>query len=1125
MKRLFAALSLFVAQLGPEGGIARADEPPAAIDYLRDIRPLLKERCFTCHGPLKQEGNLRLDSGERIRRGGDSGAAAVPGKTADSQLLQRILAKDPAERMPPEAEPLKPEQIDRLTRWIAEGAVTPADDQEERDPRRHWSFQPVVRPAVPHPFAAAGNAATPAEGDDQNPIDAFIDARLSAGQLTRQPPADRRQLVRRLFLDVTGLPPDPEVVEAFVADERPDAYRKLVESVLASQHYGERAAQLWLDVVRYADTHGFEVNTQRDNAWPYRDYVVRSFNDDKPYDRFLSEQLAGDALGADEATGFLVAAAVLLPGQIGQDDASKRLARQDALDEMIGGTSSAMLGITLACARCHDHKFDPLKQRDYYALQGFFAGVEYGDRPILDAEAKEHAAAAAALAPRIDQLEQRLRAFEPEAFTGRTLLIDEEDSRLVTVLKPKNGPGGNPAGTNRGYRDDPGAADRVGNLSGGRYTWWNNVSGEDVLTYTPGASGRYRLWLSWGAHGSGVHTRDARYVLDRDGDLATRNDQQEIARVDQYYPAGVTSGTTEQTPLWSGLLDAGTWDWTPTTRLILRGGETGTGITADVIVLQEDSGSGPAGRALPQFRPPVDPKTNVERFPAVSARFVRFRVDETIDSNRHEPCLDELEIYGPGEPQKNLALASLGTKPTSSGNYSETGSHQLKHINDGAYGNGRSWISNQLGGGWVQLELPRSVEIDRVVWGRDRDGKYADRLATRYHIEVSSDGAEWKEVAGHGDRLPRGTPFDAVNLLLAAQAPDRLGDLPALIAERNSLRAEKQRLETPRLAFAGTFRAPDTTYLLRRGDPEQREGEVAPAVPELFRSAGETAVPLPPEQDRRLQLARWIASPENPLTARVLVNRVWQSHFGRGIVETANDFGLNGTAPSHPELLDWLASEFVASGWSIKHLHRLILTSSTYRQGHAVNAAAEALDRDNRLLWRFPSRRVEAESIRDGMLAVSGELNLAMGGPGFDFFRQRGGLSGFVPVENFPASGLRRMIYAHKIRMESTPVFGPFDCPDAGQSTPRRDRSTTAVQALNLFNSPFVAQRAERFAARVEREVGAGAESQVVRAFALALGRPPAASEREASVKAVESAGLATLCRVLLNSNEFLFLP
>jgi len=1086
------------------------------VDYLRDVRPLLKERCFSCHAALKQEGHLRLDTGAGIRRGGDSGAAAVPGKPGESHLLQRVLARDAAERMPPEGDPLKPEQIERLTRWIADGAPSPADEQGERDPRRHWAFQPVVRPPLPR---------SPGAVADDHPVDAFVTAKLRENQLTRQPPADRRTLVRRLFLDVTGLPPAPEVIDAFVADERPEAYAELVDAVLASPHYGERSAQLWLDVVRYADTHGFEVNTQRDHAWPYRDYVIRSFNEDKPYDRFLSEQLAGDALGADEATGFLVAAAVLLPGQIGQDDASKRLARQDALDEMIGGTSSAMLGLTLACARCHDHKFDPLTQRDYYALQGFFAGVEYGDRPIQDAESRTRTTAAAALAPQIEQIENRLRAFEPDAFTGRTLLIDEEESRFVTALKPKNGPGNNPAGTKPGYRDDAGAPDRLGNLSGGHYTWWNNVPGEDVLTYAPGLSGRYRLWLSWGVHGSGVHTRDARYVLDRDGDLVTRGDQQEIARVDQYYAAGVTAGTTEQTPLWSGLKDVGVWDWTPTTRLVLRGGETGTGITADVIVLQEESEPAVAGRALPRFRAPVDPRQNVESFAPVSARFVRFRAEETIDSNRHEPCLDELEIYGPGEPSKNVALASLGTKATSSGNYSDSGPHQLQHITDGQYGNGRSWISNELGRGWVQIELPQATAIDRVVWGRDRNGQYADRLPIRYHIEVSLDGATWTEVAGHADRLPRGTPFDSVNLLLSAQAPGSEGDLPALIADRNRLRAEKQRLETPRLAFAGTFRAPDTTYVLRRGDPEQREDEIGPAVPELFRSAAESALPFPAEQERRLQLARWIASPGNPLTARVLVNRIWQSHFGRGIVETANDFGLNGTAPSHPELLDWLASEFMAGGWSVKQLHRLILTSATYRQGHAIDPAAQALDRDNRLLWRFPSRRIEAESIRDGMLAVSGELNLEMGGPGFNFFQQRGGLSGFVPIENFSPAGLRRMIYAHKIRMESTPVFGPFDCPDAGQSTPRRDRSTTAIQALNLFNSPFVIRRAEVFAARVDREAPPKAAAKVERTFALALGRPPSPVERDAALQTVETAGLPTLCRVLLNSNEFLFLP
>jgi hypothetical protein len=424
----------------------------------------------------------------------------------------------------------------------------------------------------------------------------------------------------------------------------------------------------------------------------------------------------------------------------------------------------------------------------------------------------------------------------------------------------------------------------------------------------------------------------------------------------------------------------------------------------------------------------------------------------------------------------------------------------------------------------VQVEFPQALEIDRLVWGRDRNGKFQDRLAVRYRVEISTDGNTWKTVATHADRAPAGAPNDS-NLTLLRNRPPEAGDvdLTALGAEVGRLQAEKSQLETPRMVFGGAFRQPDKTFVLLRGDPEQPADPVGPAVPALF-----NIPPVPddlPEQDRRLALARWIASADNPLTARVMVNRIWQYHFGKGLVDTPNDFGINGSPPSHPELLDWLAAEFVASGWSVKHVQRLIVRSATYRQSSVINPAAAEVDRDTRLLWRFPSRRLEAESIRDSMLAASGELNLKMGGPGYNFFKSRGGLDGFPPVEQFGPDELRRMIYAHKVRMEQVPVFGAFDCPDAGQAMPRRSQSTTALQALNLFNSGFVADRANAFAARVKQSSAGEVEDQVAKAFELALGRGPDAVELAASAEVVRVHGLEPLCRVLFNGNEFLFIP
>ena len=637
---------------------------------------------------------------------------------------------------------------------------------------------------------------------------------------------------------------------------------------------------------------------------------------------------------------------------------------------------------------------------------------------------------------------------------------------------------------------------RVGNLGRGRYTWWDNVPGQDVLTYNPGVAGHFRLWISWGAHGSGVHTRDARYVLDRDGDLATRDDQRELARVDQYYPSGISTGSTETAPLWSGLLDVGRVELSERSKLIMRGGDTKTAIAADVIVLQElTNDARQANSKLPLLRAPVSPLRNVERFPPTNAKHVRFTTFATNDDNDREPCIDELEAWTAG---------------------------------DGAHVRSVDRVSGRDS---VVIELGEAVEIDRVTWARDREGDSRDRLPVRYRIEVSLDGESWRIVATHEDREPLGTPHDSVKSLLRHTSVDANSELAGIAKALDSLHMEKRALEKSQTVYGGKFRKPDTTRVLARGNPEQPGDEVMPSFPAVFNVVRPEAAS---EQDRRLALANWIASPENPLSARVVVNRIWLGHFGQGLVDTPNDFGTGGSRPSHPKLLDWLAAELIRSGWSIKHVHRQILLSETYRQSSrqadSVPSRARKLDRDNRLLWRFPSRRLEGEAIWDSLLAVSGELNLEMGGPGFNFFRSRGGLTGFPPVTKFSASQMRRMIYAHKIRMEKVPIFGAFDCPDAGQTTPRRTRSTTAIQALNLFNSPFVIDRAKAFAARVRAENGIDAETDaidrlVTSAFELSLARPPSVSELRESAAVVRAHDLETLCRVLFNSNEFLFLP
>ena len=743
------------------------------VDFARDVRPIFQKHCTECHGEKKQKSGLRLDVRAAAMKGGDThGASIIAGKAQESPLLKLITSTDKDERMPPKGEGLPASEIATLTRWISEGAAWPdgVDIVKLHDKRDHWSFKPL------------------AVADGAHSIDAFIDAKLAENGLHRSPPADPVSLIRRLSFDLTGLPPTPEETAQFLrefgAGENADkVIERTADRLLASPRYGERWAQHWLDVVRYADTHGFEVNTERPNAWPYRDYVIRAFNGDTPYDRFIKEQIVGDAMGEDAATGFLVTASVLLPGQIGKDEPSKRLARQDALDEIVMNIGQTFLGLSVGCARCHDHKFDPIPQRDYYAMQAFVAGVEYADREMRPADADS----------------QKRRA---------KLSPDEKGGRKA----------------------------------------------------------------------------------------------------------------------------------------------------------------------------------------------------------------------------KDKAVAS----------------------------------------------------------------------------------------------------------------------------------GEK--------AFAGRFREPDEIRLLHRGDPEQPKDLVSPAV---LSALGTVALADDiPEQGRRAALAEWIASPQNPLTARVMVNRIWQGHFGTGLVETPSDFGLNGRKPTHPELLDWLAQEFIRGGWSVKHMHRLIVMSQTYRQSsvaadgrrradlergtrnaergknnaagdnlfdlHVPSSASESarllpsaatVDADARLLWHFPPRRLEAEVIRDSMLAVSGRLDLKMFGRGFDFFDKRGGLSGFKPVESFTGDGLRRMIYGHKVRREREAVFGSFDCPDAGQSTARRRESTTPIQALNLFNSRFTLDESDALAARVKREAGDDPAQQIRRTYELALSREPSAPELSDAGPVIRAHGLATLSRALFNSNEFLFLP
>ncbi len=892
-------------------------EPPA-IDFARDIEPIFKQHCVSCHGPSKQESDFRVDVRNKLLQGGDYGEpAVVPGKSDAGLLVKFVRGDDPDSVMPPEGDRLSDKQVALLRAWIDQGATMPASEVAKLT-TDHWSFQPLRQDE-------GGRLA--AEG--RNPIDVLIDERLAERGLARSKKANRVTLIRRLYLVMHGLPPTPEQVAEFVVDESDDSYEHLVAEVLNSPRYGERWAQHWLDLVRFGETHGFETNRERPNAWHYRDYVIRALNDDKPYDEFIKEQIAGDALGADVATGFLVAGPYDLVK--GQDPMLALVQRQDELADMINTTGTAFLGLTLGCARCHSHKFDPITQRDYYSIQAVFAGVQHADRAL----------------PRSAADDKKLAAAKARVAQAQADLAD---------------------------------------------------------------------WMS--AQG---------------------------------------------------------------------------------------------------FRIAVNHLHNVDNFTPTPAKFVRFTVESTSSS---QPCIDELEIFADG---KNVALASLGAKARCSTTLPGYDIHKLEHINDGKYGNSHSWISNESGAGWVEIELPTVTTIDRIEWARDRTGQYKDRVATNYKIEVAAKAEAWKLVSSSDDRLPYSTndsiPFDK----LAELAGDEITNGKQLFDAVTAAKQERDQLSKSSQIYAGNFVQPGATHRLYRGDPTAKREEVAPDALEVLGSLGlDTTTP---EQQRRLAFAEWVASDSNPLTARVLVNRIWQHHFGTGLVDTPSDFGANGTKPSHPELLDWLAAEFMHNGWSIKHIHRLILLSNTFQQSNAPDATAMQVDAASRLLWRFPPRRIEAEAVRDCVLAVSGALDLTMGGPGFSGFEvEMENVRHYHPKETFGPEDWRRMIYMTKVRQERDAVFGAFDCPDLSQVTPKRSRSTTPLQALSLFNSNFMLQQAELLAKRLQ-ESDDNREGQLKRAFQLCFSRDPHSVELSDAEALAKGNGLIAVCRALLNSNEFLFIP
>ncbi|MGD9645514.1 MAG: DUF1553 domain-containing protein [Pirellulales bacterium] len=970
-----------------------------AARFDRQIAPLLARHCLECHNASDKKGEFDLTSRTAALAGGEAGEAILPGDAANSYLWQRVADGE----MPPRGA-LTDADKQILREWIDAGAIWGTDTidhfrytTDRRAGYDWWALRPVVAPQLPD----VTDAAWPA-----NAVDRFVLARLEQAGLAPSPQASRAVLIRRLYFDLIGLPPTPEEVAAFEADNDPAAYDNLVTRLLASPRYGERWARHWLDVVRFAESNGFEYDEPRRDAWPYRDWVIAALNDDLPYDEFCRLQIAGDVLRPDDASAitaaaFLVAGPYDTPGQKQQSAAMRAVVRQDEMEDLVGTVAQTFLGLTLNCARCHDHKFDPLRQHDYYRFVSALSGVRHGQRDITSPA--ERAAQEQQLLAARRKVERLLAAIDA---------IDEPVRRQLS--ENKNPP--------NGERPRPIAR-------------WDFDDLTDALSGLP-----IKL------HGA-AELRDGALVLD-----------------------GRTSYAAT-VPLTNDLQAKTLQAWVRLADLEQRGGgaisvQTLDGQTFDAIVFGEQQ----PGHWL-----------------AGSNNFVRT-----------QSLAGDVEKVAAERPVRiTIVYASDGTITA--------------YRNGEPYGRPyRATQPNLFAAGQAQ-----------VVFGLRHSPAGGNRLLNGeiLQAELYDRALDVAEVAAAGDEI-------STAAIVAQLDPETAGRRAALVDE---LAAARKTLEPapPQMLYACTPQQPEVTHLLRRGDTR------LPA--EAVSAGGIAAMPAPssdfglsvdaPEADRRTALARWITHRENPLFARVIVNRVWHYHFGIGLVDTPNDFGFNGGRPSHAELLDWLASEFAASGYRLKELHRLLVTSAAYRQASLARPEAVAVDRDNRLLWRHSPARLEAEALRDAMLVAAGRLQHAGGGPGFRDYEElnRSGTWSYLPAEKVGPEFVRRTIFRTATRGGRGGLLDAFDCPDPSTTTPRRAITTTPLQALTLLNNAFVLRMCEALAERVEREAGDDSTAQVRRAIALVYGRAPHADEERPAEELIGREGLATLARVLFNSNEFLY--
>ncbi|MCU1234444.1 MAG: hypothetical protein JWP63_2411 [Candidatus Solibacter sp.] len=925
------------------------------VDFSRDVRPILSDRCFTCHGPDEgtRKAGLRLDTEDGAKKARGAHIPIVPGDPAKSEVMKRVAPERPAMRMPPpysDRKPLTEKEVATLRAWIEQGAKW----------QSHWSFTVPVRPTLPEVRNAVWA---------RNPIDQFVLARLEREKLAPSAETDRARLLRRVTFDLTGLPPTLAELDAFLADRSPDAYEKVVDRLLVSPRYGERMAVDWLDAARYADTHGYQVDPEKE-MWPWRDWVIDAFNRNQPYDRFTVEQIAGDllpngTLAQKIATGFQRNHRINSEtGSIAEEFQAENLV------DRVSTFGAVWLGLTVGCARCHDHKYDPLTTREFYSLYAFFNNVdEAGNGGPRDGRGN-HKPYLRLPAP---ELEAQAAAKEEEIVAARAVLADVE-KRLA-----------------------PGLGEWERNALTHQPQWeilrTEELSADGGVTLTGQADGSI---IAGGAMPpSSIYEITASTAM-----------------------ANITGFRLELIP------DAS-----------LPGGGSGRGVDGKGVVTLFEVKAG--ARKVDLSRITADFKSEESEIDLVIRPADQLKRGWGVNPQMNQPH------YAVIEPARVTAGGTFTIRIGSEYEGAPVGRFRLSVTND---------------------EFPEVMPeaIAKTLRADDAARTDKDRTELRRYFLTH--------------------PYDR------RRANEQVV----------KLQAEKRAIENkiPTTMVMQEMDRPRDTFLLMRGQYDKPGDQVVPAVPAFL-------PPLPAGAPaNRLTLAEWLVDPANPLTARVAVNRYWQAYFGTGLVKTAEDFGSQGEAPSHPELLDWLATEFVRTGWDVKAMQRLIVTSATYRQASQASAAMRERDPENRLLARGPRVRLAAEMIRDQALSVAGLLNDKVGGPAVKIYQPDGlweQLSAFQGRKLFERSKgadlWRRSVYTYWKRTVPPPSLTIFDAPTREFCVVRRQTSSTPLQALALLNDEMYIEASRKLAERMMKEGGATDAARLAWAFRLATSRAASADE------------------------------